>query len=47
MTKFAFEVPHFYLRDFEDLQDFHFILSLHWSHPKSSSTLSKQKNKIK
>jgi hypothetical protein len=30
MTRFAFEVPHFNLEDFEDLQDFHFILSLHW-----------------
>ena len=30
MTKFAFEVPHFNLEDFEDLQDFHYMLSLNW-----------------
>jgi len=29
MTKFAFEVPHAHLEDFEDLQDFHFALSIH------------------
>jgi len=28
MTKFAFEVPHAHLEDFEDLQDFHFALSI-------------------
>lgn len=28
MTKFAFEVPHAHLEDFEDLQDFHFALSM-------------------
>jgi hypothetical protein len=30
-TKFAFEVPHAHLEEFEDLQDFHFILSIHYN----------------
>lgn len=29
MTHFSFEVPHAHLEDFDDLQDFHFILSIH------------------
>lgn len=33
MTKFSFEVPIKHLQDFEDLQDFHFILSMLYDNP--------------
>ena len=42
MTAFSFEVPHAHLADFEDLQDFHFILSMHLTNEKYLSYYQEQ-----
>lgn len=45
MTKFSFEVPIKHLQDFEDLQDFHFTLSMLYDNPIYRSFYEEQRAK--